>query len=55
MTIILLLELAYTVLGGMVSVVITDFIQLRVFYRVSHYSRFPYMPCTYAGWGNVVE
>ncbi len=53
MTVILLLELAYTVLGGMVSVVITDFIQyvllsvatiLISIYAVYH-----------AGWGNIVE
>jgi SSS family solute:Na+ symporter len=53
MTIILLLELIYTVLGGMVSVVITDFFQyvllsvatiLVSIYAVWH-----------AGWGNIVE
>jgi SSS family solute:Na+ symporter len=52
MTIILLLELAYTVVGGMVSVVITDFIQyvllsvatiLVSIYAVHH-----------VGWGNIV-
>jgi solute:Na+ symporter, SSS family len=53
MTVILLLELLYTVLGGMVSVVITDFIQyvllsvatiLVTGYAVYH-----------AGWGNIVD
>jgi SSS family solute:Na+ symporter len=53
MTVILLLELIYTVLGGMVSVVITDFIQyvllsvatiLVTIYAVGH-----------AGWGNIVD
>src|SRR4026207_496001 len=53
MTIILLLELIYTVLGGMVSVVITDFFQyvllsvatiLVTVYAVWH-----------AGWGRIVE
>ena len=53
MTVILLLELLYTVLGGMVSVVITDFIQyvllsvatiLVTAYAVYH-----------AGWGNIVD
>ena len=53
MTVILLLELIYTVLGGMVSVVITDFFQyvllsvatiLVTLYAVWH-----------AGWGNIVE
>ena len=53
MTAILVLELIYTVLGGMVSVVITDFIQyillsvatiLVTVYAVAH-----------AGWGNIVE
>ncbi len=52
MTAILLLELVYTVIGGMVAVVITDFIQyvllsvatiLVSIYAVSH-----------AGWGNIV-
>ncbi len=53
MTVILLLELVYTVLGGMVSVVITDFIQYVLLsiativvtvYAVYH-----------AGWGNIVD
>ena len=53
MTVILLLELVYTVLGGMVSVVITDFFQyvllsvatiLVTVYAVWH-----------AGWGQIVE
>jgi len=53
MTIILLLEMLYTVLGGMVSVVITDFLQyvllsvatiLVSIYAVLH-----------AGWGNIVN
>src|SRR5215470_9331097 len=53
MTVILLLELVYTVLGGMVSVVITDFLQyvllsvatiLVSIYAVWH-----------AGWGHIVE
>lgn len=53
MTVILLLELLYTVLGGMVSVVITDFVQyvllsvatiLVTIYAVAH-----------AGWGNIVD
>ncbi len=53
MTAILLLELLYTVLGGMVAVVITDFIQyvllsvatiLVTIYAVYH-----------AGWGNIVN
>ncbi len=53
MTIILLLELAYTVLGGMVSVVITDFIQYVLLsvatILVSIYAVY------YAGWGNIVN
>ena len=53
MTIILLLELAYTVLGGMVSVVITDFIQYVLLsvatILVSLYAVY------YAGWGNIVD
>ncbi|HJX92007.1 MAG TPA: sodium:solute symporter family protein [Pyrinomonadaceae bacterium] len=53
MTIILLLELAYTVLGGMVSVVITDFIQYVLLsvatILVSIYAVY------YAGWGNIVD
>ena len=53
MTVILLLELIYTVLGGMVSVVITDFIQyvllsiatiLVTIYAVYH-----------AGWANIID
>jgi SSS family solute:Na+ symporter len=53
MTVILLLELIYTVLGGMVSVVITDFIQyvllsiatiLVTIYAVYH-----------AGWTNIID
>ena len=53
MTVILLMELIYTVLGGMVSVVITDFIQyvllsvatiLVTIYAVYH-----------AGWGHIVD
>ncbi|MBA2503868.1 MAG: sodium:solute symporter family protein [Pyrinomonadaceae bacterium] len=53
MTAILLLELLYTVLGGMVAVVITDFVQyvllsvatvLVTIYAVYH-----------AGWGNIVN
>ncbi len=53
MTVILMLELIYTVLGGMVSVVITDFIQyvllsiatiLVTVYAVYH-----------AGWANIVD
>ncbi|MFL6208629.1 MAG: sodium:solute symporter [Pyrinomonadaceae bacterium] len=53
MTIILLLELLYTVLGGMVSVVITDFIQYVLLsiatILVSLYAVY------YAGWGNIVN
>ncbi|MFN2531373.1 MAG: sodium:solute symporter [Pyrinomonadaceae bacterium] len=52
MTVILLLELLYTVLGGMVSVVITDFIQYVLLsiatIVVSIYAVY------YAGWGNIV-
>ena len=51
MTAILLLELLYTVLGGMVSVVITDFIQYVLLsvatILVSLYAVF------HAGWGNI--
>ena len=53
MTVILLLELIYTVLGGMVSVVITDFIQYVLLsiatILVSVYAVY------YAGWGRIVE
>lgn len=53
MTVILLLELMYTVLGGMVSVVITDFIQYALLsvatILVSIYAVY------YAGWGNIVN
>jgi len=53
MTIILVLELAYTVLGGMVSVVITDFIQYVLLsvatILVSIYAVY------HAGWGNIVN
>jgi SSS family solute:Na+ symporter len=53
MTAILLLELAYTVLGGMVSVVITDFLQYVLLsvatIVVSIYSVY------HAGWGNIVH
>ena len=53
MTIILLLELLYTVLGGMVSVVITDFIQYVLLsiatILVSIYAVY------FAGWGNIVN
>src|SRR6185503_18172707 len=52
MTIILLLELVYTVLGGMVSVVITDFLQYVLLsvatILVTVYAVY------YAGWGNIV-
>src|SRR2546427_5384388 len=52
MTVILLLELVYTVLGGMVSVVITDFIQYVLLsiatILVSVYAVY------YAGWGHIV-
>jgi len=52
MTVILLLELVYTVLGGMVSVVITDFIQYVLLsiatILVSIYAVY------HAGWGNIV-
>ena len=52
MTVILLLELVYTVLGGMVSVVITDFIQYVLLsvatILVSIYAVY------FAGWGNIV-
>lgn len=53
MTVILLLELVYTVLGGMVSVVITDFIQYVLLsvatILVSIYAVY------HAGWGRIVE
>jgi SSS family solute:Na+ symporter len=53
MTVILLLELVYTVLGGMVSVVITDFIQYVLLsvatILVSVYAVY------YAGWGRIVD
>src|ERR1044072_5353375 len=53
MTVILLLELVYTVLGGMVSVVITDFVQYVLLsvatIIVSIYA------VTSAGWGNIVS
>ena len=53
MTVILLLELIYTVLGGMVSIVITDFIQYVLLsiatILVSVYAVY------YAGWGHIVE
>jgi SSS family solute:Na+ symporter len=53
MTAILLLELLYTVLGGMVSVVITDFIQYVLLsiatIVVSVYA------VAFAGWGNIVD
>ena len=52
MTVILLLELIYTVLGGMVSIVITDFIQYVLLsiatILVSVYAVY------YAGWGHIV-
>src|SRR5207302_5124929 len=53
MTVILLLELIYTVVGGMVSVVITDFPQYVLLsvatILVSVYAVY------YAGWGRIVE
>jgi solute:Na+ symporter, SSS family len=53
MTVILLLELIYTVLGGMVSVVITDFLQYILLsvatILVSIYA------VHFAGWGNIVH
>jgi len=53
MTAILLLELLYTVLGGMVSVVITDFFQYVLLsiatIVVSIYA------VSYAGWNNIVD
>src|SRR6478672_11665234 len=53
MTVILLLELLYTVLGGMVSVVITDFFQYVLLsiatILVSIYA------VSYAGWGNIID
>lgn len=52
MTVILLLELMYTVVGGMVSVVITDFVQYVLLsiatILVSIYAVY------HAGWGNMV-
>ena len=52
MTVILALELLYTVLGGMVSVVITDFFQYVLLsiatILVSIYA------VSYAGWGNII-
>ena len=52
MTVILLLELVYTVVGGMVSVVITDFIQY-VLLSVATIVVTIYA-VAYAGWGNIV-
>jgi SSS family solute:Na+ symporter len=52
MTAILLLELVYTVLGGMVSVVITDFLQY-VLLSVATILVSIYAVST-AGWGNIV-
>src|SRR6185369_5900656 len=52
MTVILLLELVYTVLGGMVSVVITDFLQY-VLLSVATILVSIYAVST-AGWGNIV-
>lgn len=53
MTVILLLELLYTVVGGMVSIVITDFIQYVLLsiatILVSIYSVF------HAGWHNIID
>jgi len=53
MTAILLLELLYTVLGGMVAVVITDFVQYVLLsvatVLVTIYAVY------YAGWGNIVN
>ncbi|HYL85673.1 MAG TPA: sodium:solute symporter family protein [Candidatus Angelobacter sp.] len=53
MTVILLLEMIYTVLGGMVSVVITDFLQYVLLsvatILVSLYAVY------HAGWGNIVH
>jgi solute:Na+ symporter, SSS family len=53
MTAILLLELVYTVLGGMVSIVITDFIQYLLLsiatILVSIWAVY------HAGWGNIVQ
>jgi SSS family solute:Na+ symporter len=53
MTVILLLEVLYTVLGGMVSVVITDFLQYVLLsvatILVSIYA------VRYAGWSNIVN
>jgi len=53
MTVILLLELVYTVAGGMVSVVITDFLQYALLsiatILVTVYS------VHFAGWGNIVH
>jgi solute:Na+ symporter, SSS family len=53
MTVILLLELVYTVLGGMVSVVITDFLQYALLsiatILVTIYA------VHFAGWGNMIR
>jgi SSS family solute:Na+ symporter len=53
MTIILALELLYTVLGGMVAVVITDFVQYVLLsvatILVSIYAVY------HAGWGNIID
>lgn len=53
MTVILLLELLYTVLGGMVSVVITDFLQYALLsiatILVTIYA------VHFAGWGHIVQ
>lgn len=53
MTVILLLEIVYTVLGGMVSIVITDFIQFVMLsigtVLVTVYAM------TVAGWGNMFD
>src|SRR5262249_32783277 len=53
MTVILLLELMYTVIGGMVAVVITDFIQYVLLsvatLVVTAYAVY------YAGWGQIIH
>jgi SSS family solute:Na+ symporter len=53
MTVILVLELLYTVLGGMVAVVITDFVQYVLLsvatILVSIYAVY------HAGWGNIID
>jgi len=53
MNVILALELLYTVLGGMVSVVITDFFQYVLLsiatILVSIYAVY------HAGWGNIID